>query len=62
MDVFDLPFAMLAFLAFVWVVPAWVWFTGQHSGWSSLGMESQFLAGLILPATAALAVTSWIQG
>jgi hypothetical protein len=61
MDVFEVPFALLAFLAFVWVVPVWVWFTGSHSGWSALSMESQFLAGLMLPATASLAIASWLS-
>lgn len=62
MDVFDLPFALLAFLAFVWLVPVWVWFSGSHAGWASLSMESQFIAGLMLPATAGLAIVSWLQG
>jgi len=62
MNVFELPFALLAFLGFVAVVPAWVWFTTQYPPVHSLSTASQFLVHLSLPASAALLLASWVGG
>lgn len=59
MNAFQLPFAIMAFLGFVLVVPAWGWFVGSHT--APLSMEASFLATLILPATVAITVASWLQ-
>lgn len=61
MNVFDFPFALFAFLGFVAVVPAWVWFVTQHSGAAALQLEAQFLVALALPATAGLFLAGWLQ-
>lgn len=58
MDVFRLPFALLAFLGFVMVLPAWMYFTSGTLG--SMSTESEFIATMVLPATAALYVASWL--
>jgi hypothetical protein len=59
MDIFRLPFAFLAFLGFVMVLPAWMYFTGGSVG--SLSTEASFIAAMILPATAGLYLASWLQ-
>jgi hypothetical protein len=61
-NVFKLPFALLTFLGFVAMVPIWMWFVNSHPNGSSLPIEAQFLAGLVLPATVALFTASWLGG
>lgn len=60
MNVYRFPFALMAFLGFVAVMPAWMYWTGQRT--SGLPGETQLLVGLVLPATAAMALGSWLQG
>lgn len=60
MDVFRLPFALIAFLGFVMVLPAWMYFTSGSVG--SMSAESEFIAAMVLPATAALYIASWAGG
>lgn len=62
MDVFEFPFALLAFFGFVLVVPPWVWFISQYPSVSNLSLPSQFLVNLLLPATILLALASWLEG
>ena len=59
MDIFRLPFALIAFLGFVMALPAWMYFTSGSVG--TLSTEASFIAGMILPATAALYLASWLQ-
>lgn len=62
MNAFELPFALLAFLGFVAVVPAWMWFISHYPSVNNLSIESQFLVNLVLPASAALLLVSWLEG
>lgn len=62
MNPFDFPFALIGFLGFVMLMPAWIWFTTQHPSVSDLQIEAQFLVALVLPATLALFLASWLQG
>lgn len=62
MNVFELPFALLAFLGFVALVPAWMWFLATYPPAQNLSIESQFLANLVLPATLVLFISSWLEG
>lgn len=62
MNVFELPFAFLAFLGMVMVMPAWIWFTTTFDPVSSLSIESTLLMHLVLPATAMLLLASWLEG
>ena len=50
---------MFAFLAFVAVVPAWMFFVENYTG--GLSTETSFLATMVLPATAALFLAGWLQ-
>lgn len=59
MNVYELGFAMLTFFAIVAVLPAWMWFLGEHA--SSLPTEARFLAQLSLPALCALFLASWLR-
>ena len=59
MNPLRMPIAMFAFLAFVAVVPAWMFFVDNFT--SSLSTETSFLATLVLPATAALFLAGWVQ-
>jgi hypothetical protein len=54
------PLALFAFLGFVAVIPAWSWFMSTYT--ADLPTETTFLAGLVLPATLALFLASWLQG
>lgn len=58
MDADDLAPALLAFVAIVVVAPVWVHYV---EGFSAARPEGAFLAGLTLPAAAALYVTSWVK-
>lgn len=60
MNIDAFPFALLMFLGFVAVVPAWMHFTNVRA--NGLPLEVQFLLGLSLPAVAAIALASWVQG
>ena len=62
MDVFEFPFALLAFLGFVAVVPPWMWFISQYPSVSNLSLPSTFLVNLVLPATILLGIASWLEG
>jgi hypothetical protein len=59
MNPYRFPLALFGFLAFVALVPAWSWFVAQFA--NPLSTETSFLAGLVLPATLALFIASWIQ-
>lgn len=59
MSPLKLPFALIAFLTFVGVMPAWIWFVQNET--TGLSPEETFLVTLILPATAALYLVSWLQ-
>lgn len=61
MNAFEFPFALLAFLGFVMVVPAWMYFTFQHPALDSLSIEAQFIAQMVPPATVAIALASWLE-
>jgi len=52
------PFVILAFLAFVAVVPAWTYFTNDYT---TLRPEDSWLASLVLPTAAALFIVSWVK-
>lgn len=58
MDSKKFPFVILAFLAFVAVVPAWTYFTNDYT---TLRPEDGWLASLVLPAAAALFIVSWVK-
>lgn len=59
MNPFKFPFAMFAFLGFVMVVPAWMWFLQSYP--TQLSTEGEFLAAMMLPALVALWIVSWLQ-
>lgn len=58
MNAFRFPFALIGFLGFVLVAPGWMYFVYEYA---SLGVESQFLASMVLPALALLYLVSWVQ-
>lgn len=62
MDVFEFPFALMAFFGFVLVLPPWMWFLSSYGPAQQLSLPSTFLAGIVLPATIVLALTSWAEG
>jgi len=62
MDVFELPFALLTFLGFVMVLPAWIWFLDSYPPSQQLSLPATFLAGVVLPATILLSIASWLEG
>ncbi|QLD84613.1 hypothetical protein HWV23_02435 [Natronomonas halophila] len=62
MNPFDFPFALLGFFGLVAVMPAWMFFITSYAPMENLPTEAQFLAQLVLPATVALFVVSWLQG
>jgi len=57
----DVIFALLGFMAFVAVVPAWMWFTTQHSGIASMSTEARFLVQAALPFSVLLFLGGWFQ-
>ena len=61
MNPYLFPLALLAFLAFVAVVPAWMWFLNDFSHAEYLTSEERFIAALVLPATVAVFLASWIR-
>lgn len=62
MDTYNFMFAVLAFLAFVAIVPAWVWFVFNHPNASALAPEGRFIALMVLPATVTMFILSWMGG
>jgi len=62
MDVFEFPFAIMAFLGFVLVIPPWMWFISSYPSVSTLSLPSQFLINMLLPALVLLGLASWIEG
>lgn len=52
------PFAIVAFLGFIALLPVWVWFMNESF---VLPNKDSFLATLILPAALLLFITSWIK-
>jgi len=62
MDVFEFPFALMAFLGFVAIVPPWMWFISQYPSVQNLSLPSQFLINMLLPALVLLGLASWIEG
>lgn len=52
-------YALLAFLGFVAVVPAWIFWV--ESSTAALSYEATFLATLVLPATVLLYITGWVN-
>jgi hypothetical protein len=61
MNVFEIGYALVGFLAFVAIVPAAMYFLRDYPAISGLPIEVQFLAGLTLPAMALLFIGSWLQ-
>lgn len=59
MNAFQIPFALLAFLAFVAVMPPWMWFLNHYS--AGLSPETAFIAQLTLPAMVGLFIASWLD-
>lgn len=53
------PFALLGFLGFVAIMPAWVYFTNQYV--AGLPDYEAFILQLMMPAFVLLFVVSWIQ-
>lgn len=62
MNPFDLPFALMGFIGFVMLMPAWIWFTTQHPSIDALQIEARFLVQFVLPGTLLLFLASWLQG
>ena len=62
MDLFDVPFAILAFLGLVAVAPIWFWFVGNYPSVSQMSAESQFLVNIMFPALVLLFLASWMEG
>jgi hypothetical protein len=58
MDPDDLPAAILAFLALVAILPAWVHYAGAFSPPEP---EQAILGTLVIPAAAALLLTGWVR-
>lgn len=59
MDPFRVPFALLAFLAIVAVIPAWMHFVSAYAG--NLSIEGRFLVQFLLPVLSLLTLASWLQ-
>ena len=59
MDPVKFPFALLGFLGFVAIMPAWVHFSGQYV--SGLPDYQSFILQLMMPVMVLLFVVSWIQ-
>lgn len=57
--VMQLPFAILALLGFIAILPPWQHFLSTYG--PGLTTEAEFIAGLILPMMLALFVASWVQ-
>lgn len=55
-----LPIALIAFIAFVALLPAWTWFLGEYT--TGLPAETAWLARFSLPAVALLFVGGWLGG
>jgi hypothetical protein len=55
-----LPVALLALVAFVAVIPAWMWFIGEYT--PQLPTETAWLVRFSLPAVSLLFVGSWLGG
>lgn len=53
----DLPLAVLALLTLVTLIPAWMHVLGS----AGLTGQQAWLAGLLLPATCTLFITSWVR-
>jgi hypothetical protein len=60
MNPYEFPFALLTFLAFVAVIPAWMWFVTSYGTVQEMSLAAQFLIGLTLPATVGFALVSWV--
>jgi len=55
-----LPFALLAFIGLVAVVPVWLHFAGSYT--PSMPPATTWIARFSLPATAMLFVAGWMGG
>ena len=62
MDVFEMPFALLTFMSFVAITPAWMWFISSYPPAQNLRLASTFIVNLTFPALSALALASWLEG
>lgn len=60
MNPFDLPEALLAFLAFVAVTPALTFFVTSHPNLAGMGVESRLLVGFAVPMFVLLFLASWV--
>lgn len=60
MDIWDFPFALIAFFGFVAFVPAWVFFVYEYPA-AQLMAETHFIAQLVLPTALVLFILGWIQ-
>jgi hypothetical protein len=54
----QLPAALLAVVAFAAMAPAWTHYLGEFSAASP---EGALMAAMVLPAAAALLITSWVK-
>lgn len=59
MNAFDVPFGLLALVAFAMVAPVVAFFVTNRT--SAMPPEVQVLATLAFPAMAALFLASWLQ-
>ena len=61
MRVFDFPGGIVAFLAFVAMIPAAMYYVTDAPGLASLSVEGRLLAGFAVPIFALLMLGSWAQ-
>jgi len=54
--------AGIGLIAFVALMPPWIWFVHSSSATESLSLTAMFMADLSIPAVAALFVASWFGG
>lgn len=56
------PLAGFTLIAFVAMLPVWVWFVHSSPATAEMGFATKFAADLSLPAVAAMFVVSWSGG
>ena len=60
MNVFEFPFALLAFLGLVAVTPLWMHFISTSTYTAGLPTETTFLLQFTLPAFGLLFIAGWV--
>jgi len=60
MNAEQLPIALIAFMAFVALMPAWMHFSGEYT--ASMPAAASWIARFTMPAAALLFVGSWLGG